>query len=262
MEDYREDSGSRRHQIRKNIESLQGKLKTTNNPFQQSSIAGELGKLEQERMQLDSLFDEDPDAAAAEEAEHEAPEDDYPFLNQIYQENPDILKKAQHLERDIKASILYVDYFEREFLGMMTSRKLRLDVKYSVERDSFYDLFYQVSRSLKNYRTEADRIASGTYAKQYEADILKRKVEMRHALLIEVDWFFRKLRRFAKQLIGDLEGDGLLCQNPDEELGYTSLDEERLLRGRSVEEGIRLLYDYAAEAVEYLEIPEFQQRPL
>jgi hypothetical protein len=259
MEDYRDDSGSRRRQIRKHMERLQGKLKTTRNPFQQSSIAGELSKLEQERMHLDSLFD---DEHPEEEAEEEAPEEQYPHLNRVYQESPDVLDKSQHLERDVRAAILYVDYFEREFLGMFTSRKLRLDVKYSVERDSFYDLFYQVLRSLKNYRTEADRIAEGAYTKQYEADILKRKVEMRHAVLVEVDWFFRKLRQFAKELIADIEDDQLLCQNPDEELGYTSLDEERLLRGQTVETGIRTLYEYASEAVDYLEIPEFQQRPL
>jgi hypothetical protein len=259
MQDYREDGGSRRKQIRRNIENLQGKLKSARNPFQQSSIAGELGKLEQERMELDSLFDEEP---ADSSAEDEAPEEQFPLLNQVYQRNPDLLRKSQFLERDIRASILYMHYLETEFLGMFTSRKLRLDVKYSVERDSFYDLFYQVSRSLKNYRTEAERIADGTYAKQYEADILKRKVEMRHAVLIEVDWFFRKLRRFAKELIADMDGDGLLCQNPDDELSYSNLDKEQFLRGRTVGDAIRSLFEYAAEAVEYVDIPEFQQRPL
>ncbi len=262
MEDYRDDSGSRRSQIRRNMETLQGKLKTTRNPFQQSSIAGELGKLEQEQMQLDSLFEDGPAAEAVAEADDEAPQEQFPLLNRIYQDHPQLLKKSGHLERDIRAAILYMDYFEREFLGMFTSRKMRLDVKYSVERDSFYDLLHQVSRSLKNYRTEADRIASGSYTKQYEADILKRKVEMRHTVLVEIEWFFRKLRRFAKELIADIDGDGLLCQNPESELGYSDLDKEQLLRGRTVDEGIRILYEYAAEAVEYLDIPEFQQRPL
>lgn len=258
MEDYRESGGKRRAQIRRNIELLQGKLKTTRNPFQQSSIANELSKLEQERMQIDSLFDDVPE----EDAQDEAPEEQFPILNGVYQDHPEAIRKSQHLERDIRASVLYMLHFEREFLGMFTSRKMRLDVKYSVERDSFYDLFHQVSRSLKNYRTEADRIAEGTYAKQYEADILKRKVEMRHAVLIELDWFFRKLKRFTKELLADIDGDGLLCQNPDAELEYSSIDQEKLLRGERVATGIRTLFEFAAEAVEYLDIPEFQQRPL
>jgi hypothetical protein len=262
MQDYRDDGSSRRRQIRKNIESLQGKLKTTRNPFQQSSIAGELGKLEQERMQLDSLFTEQTGEEIQDDVQDEAPEEHFPFLNTIYSANPGLLKKSQNLERDVRASILYVHYFEQEFLGLFTSRKLRLDVKFSVERDSFYDQYYQISRSLKNYQIEADRIADGTYAKQYEAEILKRKVEMRHALLVEIDWFFRKLKRFANELAKDIAGDGLLCQNPDDELDYSDLDRERLLRGKTVGAAVQSLYEYAAEAVTYVDVPDFQQRPL
>jgi len=197
MEDYRETHSTRRTHIRQNMEKLQRQLKFTSNPFQKSSIAGELGRLEKERMQLDSLFDE-----PEEEAEQEAPEEQFPVLNQIYRDSPELLRKSQHLERDVRASILYLHRFEAEFLGMFTSRKLRLDVKYSVERDTFYDIYHQVERSVTNYRTEADRIAEGSYAKQYEADVLKRKVEMRHATLVEVEWLFRRLRRFSKQQIG------------------------------------------------------------
>ncbi|MFP4375976.1 MAG: hypothetical protein ACLFP4_02930 [Spirochaetales bacterium] len=258
MEDYRETSSNRRSQIRRNMEQLQRQLKSTSNPFQKSSIAGELGKLEKERMQLDSLFDEEPE----EEAEEEAPEEQFPILNQIYRDSPELLRKSQHLERDVRASILYLHRFEAEFIGMFTSRKLRLDVKYSVERDTFYDIYHQVARTLMNYRTEADRIAEGSYAKQYEADVLKRKVEMRHATLVEVEWFFRRLRRFSKQLVTDIAGDGILCQNPHSELEYDTLDREKLLRNRSVAEALQMLWDFSSEAVAYLDIPEFQQKAL
>lgn len=258
MEDYRDDSSSRRRQVNRNIESLRDRLKKTRNPFQQSSLSGELGRLEHERMQLDSLFD-DPQE---EGQDTNAPDAQYPHLNRVYSESAELLAENEHLERDIRAAILYVHCFEHEFLGIFTSRKMRLDVKYSVERDSFYDLLHQVARTLKNYRTEADRIASGSYAKQYEADILKRKVEMRHAVLIETEWFFRKLRRFAKELLADIDGEGLLCQNPEATLEYSKLDEERLLRNRTVGDAIRTLFEFTDEAVEYLDIPEFQQRPL
>ena len=260
MEDYRENVSRQRSQIRRNIDALHGKMKTARNPFQQSSIAGEIGKLEQEQMQLSSLFEESDESDA--DAATYAPRDEYPVLNRIHTEQQQMLRKSGHLERDVRATILYLHEFEQEYLGIFTSRKLRLDVKYSVERDSFYDLFHQLSRSLKNYRMEADRIAEGTYTKQYETDILKRKVEMRHALLVEVDWFFRKLRRFARELINDIAGDAVLCQNPDESLDYTNLDRERQLRGKTVAEAVVMLLELATEAVSYIDIPDFQQRSL
>jgi hypothetical protein len=158
--------------------------------------------------------------------------------------------------------MLYMQYFEDEFLGMFTIRKMRLDVQYSVERDQFYDLFHQVQRGLGDYRTEADRIANGTYAKQYESEILKRKVEMRHAVLVDVDWYFRKVKRFAKVLIEDVDGEGLLCQNPEEKLDYSSLDRETVLRGKTVLEGLEQILSLAVEAVNYVDVPDFQQRAL
>ncbi len=257
MDHYREESALRRRQIRRNIEVLQGRLKTTRNPFQQSSLAGELGRLEQEQLRIGSLLDEPGEAV-----EEDVPGDRYPLLNRIYHESPDLLTKCRHLDRDMRAATLYVHYFEQEFVGMFTVRKMRLDVKYSVERDTFYDLLNQATRSLDNFRTEADRIAEGSYAKQYEAEILKRKVEMQHVVLGEIDWFFRKLRRFTKDLLTDLEGDRLLCQNPNDPLEYAAMDHEKLLRGRTVVQGIEALHAYAVEAVEYLDIPDFQQRPV
>jgi hypothetical protein len=258
MEDYREDGGSRRRQIRRNIEALQGRLKSTEDPFQQSSIADQLSQLEQERMELDNLFEEEP----PEDAEEDAPREQFPHLNRIWARYDPILKECQHLERDVRASILYARYFEDEFLGMFTNRKLRLDVKYSVERDSFYGLFDQLTRSLTHYRTEADRIRDGTYTKQYEIDIFKRKVEMRHALLVEVDWFFRKLARFSQELLNDIAAEQLFCQNPDEELNYSTIDKETVLRGRLVRDALHELFDLASEVVNYVDIPDFQQRPL
>lgn len=257
MEDYREDLGGRRKQVRRSIESLQGKLKKTRNPFQQSSIEEELGKLEHESMQLDSLFLDDEG-----EADEEAPRDDFPYLNSLWKRYDHIVKACKHVERDIRASFLYAQFFEDEFLGMFTVRKLRLDVQYSVERDQFYDLFYQVQRSLLNYRTEADRVAEGTYTKDYENEILKRKVEMRHAVLVELDWYFRKVKRFARVLLEDIDGEGLLCQNPDEKLNYTQLDRETALRGKKVSEGLTELLNLANEAIAYVDVPDFQQREL
>jgi hypothetical protein len=119
-----------------------------------------------------------------------------------------------------------------------------------------------VQRSLLNYRTEADRIAKGTYTKEYETEILKRKVEMRHAVLVELEWYFRKVKRFAVVLLEDMSGEGLLCQNPEEKLNYTKLDRETTLRNKTVAEGLTELLALTVEAIEYVDIPDFQQRPL
>ena len=54
----------------------------------------------------------------------------------------------------------------------------------------------------------------------------------------------------------------LLCQNPDEKLDYTRLDRETTLCNKTVAAGLAELLALAVEAIEYVEVPEFQQRAL
>jgi hypothetical protein len=142
---------------------------------------------------------------------------------------------------------------------MLTERKLKLDVKFSLERDTFYNLFSNLARRRDDYLVEAERIRTGEYSKSYEEDILKRLVEMRHNLFIECDRFFRRLGRFAHDLVEDMSGDGILCQNADDELEYTSIDRENVLRGRTVKQGVTMLAELCDEIVDYLDIPDFQR---
>jgi hypothetical protein len=158
----------------------------------------------------------------------------------------------------VQAVFLYTQYFDDEFLGMLTERKLRLDVKFSIERDTFYNLFSDLARHRDDYLVEAERIRDGDYSKSYEDDMLKRLVEMRHNLFIEADRFFRRLGRFAHDLVEDADGEGILCQNAEEQLQYSSIDREKVLPGRSVKQGVAMLSELCDEIVDYLDIPDFQ----
>jgi hypothetical protein len=82
---------------------------------------------------------------------------------------------------------------------------------------------------------------------------------MRHNLFIECDRFFRRLGRFSHDLVEDMSGDGILCQNADDELEYTTIDREKVLRGRTVKQGVTMLTELCDEIVDYLDIPDFQR---
>jgi hypothetical protein len=255
MKDYFEESES---SVEQRIRRLQGKLKTSQNAFRRKSIVDELSKLEQERLSQGNLFtgaEGESKTAAGGEGDTE----DFPFLASLRDRYPELLRRVSSHERDVQAVFLYTQYFDDEFLGMLTERKLKLDVKFSLERDTFYNLFSNLARRRDDYLVEAERIRTGEYSKSYEEDILKRLVEMRHNLFIECDRFFRRLGRFAHDLVEDMSGDGILCQNADDELEYTSIDRENVLRGRTVKQGVTMLAELCDEIVDYLDIPDFQR---
>jgi len=254
MKDYFEDSKS---SMEDRIRRLQGKLKSSRNAFSRKSIIDELSKLEQERIKSGNLF-ADGEAASGETSGEEEIED-FPHLASLPDRYPDLLRRVSTHERDVQAVFLYTQYFDDEFLGMLTERKLRLDVKFSLERDTFYNLFSNLTRHRDDYLVEADRVRTGEFSKSYEQDILKRLVEMRHNLFIEADRFFSRLGRFAHDLVEDIDGDSILCQNAEDELEYTPIDREKVLRGRTVKQGVVMLAELCDEVVDYLDIPDFQR---
>lgn len=249
MHDYPGDDGK----LNKKIRNLESRLTRSTNEFAKKSLVDELGRLEQERLHSDNLFTGD-------EAEGAGPsegEDGLPILKRLQEQHPEILKEHKQQVREVQAIQLYLHHFDTEYIGLLNERKLRLDVKFSVERDGFYHAFSNLRRRADSYCVEASRIQSGEYAKAYEEDILKRMVEMRHNLFIETNRFFRHMLRFTEDLLEDLEGEAILCQNGSETLDYTRLDRETELRGQTVQEGLQSIHDFSAEVVAYLNIPDF-----
>jgi hypothetical protein len=255
MEDYREKKSTSSRQIRQDIQSLQARLKASHNSLQQRKIIDEISKLEQERLHDANLFvDDDVDIE-----EDEISGEEFPILDHVRTIYDKIVAKNSDQNRDVLGLLLYLRYFDQEFLGFLTPRKLKLDVKYSMVRDTFYNLYNQVDRNLTGYLGESDRIKEGDYTKKYEQDILKRLVEMRNGLFIEADKFFRRLRQFADDLLEDLAENQILCQNGNEYLSYNTIDSETVLRALTVKEALEKMYDLAEEAVQFLDVPDFQR---
>ncbi len=252
MQDYTGDLQSSYRKVSRRISDLQGRLRASRDAFSQKSIVDELTKLEHERIQIDNVFVETGTQRSTIEDR-----ESFPILVGLEKRFPALLKQHATQVREIQALLLYFRYFEDEFIGLFSERKLKLDVEYSVERDGFYHQFTQLSRRTGNYCVEALRVQEGDYARTYEQEMLKRIVEMRHAVVIESNAFFRRVHRFTGELIDDLDGDAILCQNGDAELVYSDIDRETELRGMTVRQGLQLLFDICDEIIEYLDVPDF-----
>lgn len=256
MEDYLDDLKSNYRDINARIRDLQNRLKSTRDSMGQRQVVDELGKLEQEKLEMSNLFTEDQSADVVEEEESDA--DAFPIIHDLWNRYPELAEQHRSQFQDVRALVLYIHFFDEEFVGLFSERKIRLDVKYSVERDSFYNLFNDLRRKLDEYLEEAQRVDEGQYAKSYEEELLRRLVEKRHRLFIEADKLFGQVNRFAGELLDDVEQDGILCQNGKDKLTYSTFDRERELRGLTVEEGLQRLYAVTEEILNYLDVPDFR----
>ncbi|MEW5815759.1 MAG: hypothetical protein AB1798_10260, partial [Spirochaetota bacterium] len=137
--------------------------------------------------------------------------------------------------------------------------KLKLDIKFSIERDGFYNQFSQLMRTLDALKYEMQRIEKGKYDKTHEQDIFKRKRTMKRAFTIEMDKFFKHVNEFSRALVEDLHGAGILCLNGNDILHYGRLDKEKLLRNITIREALQKLQQFSAEVGGYLNIPDFKK---
>jgi hypothetical protein len=153
---------------------------------------------------------------------------------------------------------LYARRFEREFLPFLTEKKLKLDFKYSMDRDAFYSPLQALQRRIVDYRQETRRLAEGAVNREMEMETKKRTGKMARLLSVEGARLFRGLQHFAADLEEDADGDGVKCLNADDTIQFDRVEGTRQLEGLSVREALRELGALAEEAVSYLNVPDIE----
>jgi hypothetical protein len=153
---------------------------------------------------------------------------------------------------------LYARHFEKEYLPFLTEKRLKLDFKFSLDRDGFYNGFQALQRGLENYREEVRRLSEGTASRDMEKEMRKRAIKVTRQVAIEGARFFRSIERFASELSEDARGDGVKCLNADTVISFDKIEGARLLEGRQVADALDEMRDFAREAIAYLNIPEIE----
>ncbi|MGA2478945.1 MAG: hypothetical protein ABSG63_09380 [Spirochaetia bacterium] len=155
---------------------------------------------------------------------------------------------------------LFMSYFEREYLPFLTEKQLKLDFKFSLDRDAFYSRFQDLQRKIENFRQENARIADGSVSRDRDLEVRKRANKLTRLTQADAAKFFRAVKRFSGELGEDASGDGVKCLNCDAEISFDPIEGERVLQGRTVRDALGELEQFALEAVSYLNIPDMESQ--
>jgi hypothetical protein len=197
---------------------------------------------------------------------------EYPLLKRLVAANdalPPVRRAAPFSPEDLPPTsaqkemyhlFLYVSFFEREYLPFLTEKQLKLDFKYSLDRDAFYSRFQDLLRKIENYREENSRIADGSVSRDREQEVRKRTNKLTRLTQADAAKFFRAIRRFSGELGEDASGDGVKCLNCDAEIAFDQIEGQRVLQGRTVRDALAELEQFALEAVSYLNIPDMESQ--
>ena len=159
---------------------------------------------------------------------------------------------------EIARIMLYARHFQTEYLPFLTEKQLKCDFKFSMDRDGFYRRFQELDRRIKDYQDERRRLDAGVFSKDMETEIRKRGFKLKRVIAVEASRFFRSLMRFSRELVEDVNGDGVKCLNGEREVEFDQIEGRKSLEGRSILEALELLGSLAAEVVAFLNIPEIE----
>jgi hypothetical protein len=225
--------------------------RSSGDPAQRDRVGVEIKKLKVYREKLEKFHQIDPNALPEEEVSDQM--ELRPFLWGMVEKDRQVVACK---DREIYHVSLYLRFFERDFLSILSETRLKLDFKHSLERDSFYHRFESLRKRLEDFEEEAIRMSRS--GEGLEADLKLRSFKKKRNLTIEADRFFRSLHGFSDELIKDLEQDGMKCLNGEEVIQFDKIEGRRYLEGVQVKDALKRLKDLSDEVVQYLNIPQFK----
>ncbi len=240
--------------INRLIRQFESVYRTTVDEMQRERVTSELKKLKQYREKLESFHVmEEVEDEVAEEFDEYA---DYPFLKSLIGRRENNNPVETYNDTEVVNLARYVSFFENQILNLLSETKLKLDFKYSMERDSFYHRVENLRRQLEDYMEDTSR--TGTYEGPHGEEMRMRNFKKKRNLILEADRFFRRLFNFTAELLSDIEEEGLKCLNSDERISFDKIEGNKYLEGLSVREALNRVNELCGEVAEYLNVPRVE----
>lgn len=163
-------------------------------------------------------------------------------------------------QQEIYHLMQYTRWFRDEFLPFLTEKRLKLDFKFSLDRDGFYARFQDVERKLDGFREESRRIQEGLNGHEMEVEMKKRVGKLKREIEADAAKLFHAVRVFARELSEDAAGEGVKCLNGNERIEFDRIEGKRALEGRTVRGALDDLTRLGSELERFLNVPDLESQ--
>jgi hypothetical protein len=161
-------------------------------------------------------------------------------------------------DREIDAIVSYGVFFEKNYLPLLSDYYIKFNFSHSIKRDTFYPRHMEIKKALKEYNYELDilnREEFNSIAHYRDKSVIHK---VRHRYLLLLDRYFKDLRDFLDELIGDLRAGGTFVLNPYEKVNLSEFEDNRRLDGLSVAEILEEMRTFSGEFTRFLSMPDIQ----
>jgi hypothetical protein len=233
------------------LKQLEGVYRTSSNKHQRRRVLKEIKALKHSIHELENIHSLQQQYGLVRDEEEIGEEDDFTLLNTI------VVNKFRDESRDTEmdAIVSYVEYFEQNYLPILSEYYLKLDYNHSMKRDSFYPRFMEIKKAYKEYGYEVEVQSKEEYD---SIAVYKDKsivFKMRQRYLMALDRYFKDLDNIMVELMDDHASGGSIILNPLEFVNMSEFEVDRKLDGYTVIDALIEMHTFFEEFIRFLAIP-------
>jgi len=160
---------------------------------------------------------------------------------------------------EINSIWTYMNFFGREYLGLLSEQNLRLDYGHAYQRDKFFTVFTQNMRLLEEYGRilEQIEVASSINNIEQKGRLLKMQNKQYRDIIMKVGNFLYSIYNFIEDILKcEKEGEEILLE-PDKVVEIKGTNS--MLDGMTAREALMDLYEFAKEFISFIKVPDLKK---
>jgi hypothetical protein len=233
------------------LKQLEGVYKTSNDLDQRKRVAREIRDIKRIISNLQSILSLQQ-KYGLHQVQHELEGDEaFKLLSRI------MVAKFINNSRDseMDALVSYVDYYEKNYLPVLSEYYVKLDYNNSMKRDVFYPRYMEMKKMLNEYMYEVEvqvREEFTSIAVHKDKSLIYK---LRQQYLMALDRYFRDLRAFLDELLTDHASGGSSVLNPLDFVSMSEFEVDRKMDGYTVINALMEIQTFSDEIIRFLAIP-------
>jgi hypothetical protein len=174
--------------------------------------------------------------------------------------NIPIVNLNQHsFNQEINALWSYMQFFEKEYLGLLSEQNLRLDYGHAYQRDKFFTVFNETNRFIQRYGELLEQIEDAAIRgnKDYRERLISIQGKQYRDVILRAGKFLHSLDSFIESIF-EAEGHGERVLLEPEKTVFIS-GNQASIEGLTSKNALLDLNRFVKEFIDFLKIPEIKK---
>ena len=233
------------------LKQLEGVYKTSTDIDQRRRVAREIRDVKRSISNLQSILSLQQKYGLTQEQQELEGDEAFKLLSRIMVAK--FISDSRDAEMD--ALVSYVDYYEKNYLPVLSEYYVKLDYNNSMKRDVFYPRFMEMKKMLNEYMYEVEVQVREEFTSIAVHKDKSLVYKLRQQYLMGLDKYFRDLRSFLDELMADHATGGSSVLNPLDFVSMSEFEVDRKMDGYTVINALMEIQTFSDEIIRFLAIP-------